>query len=140
VRRALPLTVLTAAVVAGCGTPSADLMLVQRTGTIPGARLHLRVQDGGEVTCNRERKASLTSKQLIDARAIVTDLEGKEGGGPATRDAKLPPGRGSILRYDVRVEAGTVAFSDTSRGQPQAFYRLAKLVRDVARQACGLPR
>jgi hypothetical protein len=83
----------------------------------------------------------LTSKQLIDARAIVTDLEGgKDGGGPATRDVSLPAGRGSILRYDVRLEEGTVAFSDTSRGQPQVFYRLAKLVRDVAREACGLPR
>ncbi len=35
---------------------------------------------------------------------------------------------------------GTVAFSDTSAGQPQTFYRLAKLTRDVARGACGLAR
>jgi hypothetical protein len=52
----------------------------------------------------------------------------------------LAPGPGSILRYDVRTEAGKVAFADTSRGQPPEFFRIAKLTRDLAREICGLPR
>jgi hypothetical protein len=130
-----------ALVLAGCGTPSADLFVVQRTGSIPGARLHLLVDDGGEVRCNGGKPREITSDQLIDARAIVRDLEGdKDEDGPADRDLALPPGPGAILHYHVRVEHGTVTFSDTSRRQPAVFFRIAKLTRDIARGACGLPR
>lgn len=83
----------------------------------------------------------ITSRQLIDAREIVRALEGEdEAVGPADRAVRLPPGRGSILRYDVRVEAGSVSFADTSRGQPPEFFRLAGLTRAVAKGPCGLPR
>ena len=44
------------------------------------------------------------------------------------------------MRYDVRSEDGSVTFSDTSRGQPPVFYRVAKLTRDIAKGVCGLPR
>ena len=52
----------------------------------------------------------------------------------------MKPGRVTTLSYRVRSEGGTVVFSDTSPHQPQAFYRLAQLTREVAQQACGLPR
>jgi hypothetical protein len=45
-----------------------------------------------------------------------------------------------VLRFRIRTEAGTVAFSDTSPGQPQIFYRAAELIRTIAKGACGLPR
>ena len=38
----------------------------------------------------------------------------------------------------MRSEDGSVAFSDTSRGQPQVFYAVAKLTRDIAKGVCGL--
>lgn len=130
-----------AAVLAGCGTPSADLFVVHRTGTIPGARLTMLVTDGGQAQCNGGPMHEITSDQLIQARAIVRDLEGeKDADGPAGRNLALAPGPGSILRYSVRAEAGTVSFSDTSRRQPAVFFRIAKLTRDIARGACGLPR
>ena len=44
------------------------------------------------------------------------------------------------MSYRVRSENGTVAFSDTSAHQPQAFYELAKLTRDVAKRSCRLAR
>lgn len=127
---------------AGCGTPSADLFLVHRTGSIPGARLTMLVGDGGTVRCNGGPEREITSKQLIDARAILRDLNGKddEHPGPADKDLTLRPGPGSILRYRVRSEDGTVAFSDTSRPQPQVFYRLAQYVRELAKGPCHLPR
>lgn len=132
---------LVAVGLAACGTPSADLFVVQRTGTIPGARLHLRVTDGGQVSCDGGGLRDITSEQLIDARAILEGLEGKKDEtGPADRGLRLPPQPGSTLSYRVRSEDGTVAFSDTSRRQPQAFYRLAKLTRDLARGVCGRPR
>ena len=131
----------TAAVVAGCGSPSADLFVVTRSGSIPGARLTMLVGDGGTVRCNGGPEHELTSEQLIDARKITFELNGDDKDpGPATRNVRLPAGPVTILRYVVRSEQGTVAFSDTSPRQPPAFYKVAKLTQDLAKGPCGLPR
>lgn len=146
----LLLTVAAAVTAAGCnGSVPADLFVVQRTGSIPGARLTLRVSDDGGAFCNGggDRK-DITSAQLITAREIRRELDGDEKDddhpehkiGLASKHINLPPGAITTLSYRVRSEKGTVAFSDTSARQPQTFYRLAKLTRDVARGACGLPR
>jgi hypothetical protein len=138
------LAVVTAAAAAGCNGPRpADLFVVQRSGSIEGARLTLRVTDDGGAYCNGGGRTEITSGQLIDARELRRELDGdhaKEKVGLAERHLDLKPGAISTLSYRVRSEKGTVAFSDTSARQPQAFYRLAKLTRDVARGACGLPR
>jgi hypothetical protein len=135
---------LCAAVSAGCGGgPPADLFVVQRSGSIEGARLTLRLTDDGGAYCNRGGRKDITSAQLIDARELRRELDGEEDKdkvGLAQRRLNLPPGAITTLSYRVRSEKGTVAFSDTSARQPQAFYRLAKLTRDIARGACGLPR
>lgn len=129
------------AALGACGGPSADLYLVERTGSTPGARLSMLVGDGGTVTCNGGPERQISSAQLIDAREVAGDLNGdEEEPGPAARDVRLPPGPGSILRYRVRSEKGAVSFSDTSRGQPPVFYKVAQLTRQLAKQVCGLPR
>ncbi len=130
-----------AAVLASCGGPSADLYVVNRSGSIPGARLTMLVGDGGTVRCNGGPQKEISSAQLIDARAIVDDLKGEDKTpGPATLAVHLTSQPNSILRYRVRSEAGTVSFSDTSKGQPPVFFRIAKLTRELAKQVCGLPR
>jgi hypothetical protein len=135
---------LAAAASAGCNGPRpADLFVVQRTGSIEGARLALRVTDDGGVYCNGGGRKEITSAQLIDARELRRELDGnhdKNQVGLAEQHLNLKPGAITTLSYRVRSEQGTVAFSDTSARQPQAFYRLAKLTRDIARGACGLPR
>jgi len=147
-----PLLLLCASLVAGAGALAAgcsgptppDLFVVQRTGSIPGARLTLRITDDGGAYCNADkRRHEITSAQVIDARALTTDLNGipdKDKVGLAQRHLRLAPGKVTTLSYRVRSEKGTVAFSDTSAHQPQQFYELAKLTRDVARGACRLPR
>jgi len=126
---------------AGCGGRAADLIAVQRSGDIPGAKLTLVITDDGRAHCNGGPDRMINSRQLIDAREIVRGLEGeKDEVGPADRHLRLPPGRGSILRYAVRVQAGSVSFADTSPRQPAAFFRLARLTRAVAKGPCGLPR
>jgi hypothetical protein len=141
-RPALGLASLAAcALLVACGSPSADLYLVERAGSTPGARLTMLVGDGGSVRCNRGPQEEITSAQLIEAREIATELNGdEEEPGPAARGVELAPQPGSILRYRVRSEAGVVAFSDNSKGQPEAFYRLARLTRRLAKEACGLAR
>ena len=57
---------LAAVAAAGCSGPRpADLFLVQRTGSIPGARLTLRLSDDGGAYCNGGPRKELTSAQLI---------------------------------------------------------------------------
>ena len=144
-RRLAVLALLVASTVAfpGCGGPgTADLFLVQRTGSIAGARLTLRITDDGGAYCNGGGRKEISSEQLIAARALRTDLNGRkdEDVGLAGKHLNLPPGRVSTLSYRVRSEKGTATFSDTSPRQPGAFYRLAQLTRDIARGPCGLPR
>jgi hypothetical protein len=138
------LLAVAAVAAAGCNGPRpADLFVVQRSGSITGAKLSLRVIDDGHVSCNRGAPKPISSAQLIDARELRRELDGdqsKEQVGLAERHLDLKPGAISTLSYRVRSEQGTVAFSDTSPRQPQAFYRLAKLTRDLARGPCGLPR
>jgi hypothetical protein len=133
VRRAIPL-LFAAALLAGCGTPGADLFVVTRSGAIAGATLRMRTVDDGQVVCNG-KSHDLPSRLLILSRVLVRDLAE-----PAKAATDLPPGRGAILRYRIQTEDGTVAFSDTSRNQPAVFYRAALLIRQLAKGPCGLPR
>lgn len=125
---------LAALAVAGCGTAGGDLMVVDRSGSIPGAGLQMRVIDDGQVECNGTRH-DLGSDQLIAAREVVRELAE-----PARAGLSLPPGDPTILRFRIRTEDGVVGFSDSSPRQPQAFYRAAQLVRTIAKGACGLTR
>jgi hypothetical protein len=134
---------LGAALAAGCNGPTpADLWVVSRTGTIPGAKLDVRFIDDGHVSCNRGPAKAISSAQLITAREIRRELDGEkdEDVGLAEKHIDLPPGSISSLSFRVRSEKGTVAFSDTSKGQPQTFYRIAELTREVAKGVCGLAR
>jgi hypothetical protein len=124
----------------GCGGEAGDLMLVQRSGDIPGARLSLRFTEDGRVGCDREALRQLTSPQTITVRDLHRRFAGDERPGPATRHLRLAPGPGAVLRYRVAMKEGDVAFSDTSRGQTPAFFETAKLTRDVARRVCRRPR
>jgi hypothetical protein len=134
---ALGAVLAAALAVAGCnsGAPAHDLFLVQRSGSIPGARLALRVTDDGRASCNRGPLLEISSAELITARDIERKLEPL-----AKRRFALAPGPASVLRYRVVLQDGAVRFADDSRGQPPSFFRLAKLTRDVARGPCRLPR
>ena len=127
---------------AGRGGPSRRLFAVARAGAVPGARLDLVVDDGGFVRCNHGDSKEISSQQLIDARDIARQLDGEpdKEPGPAKRNLTFAPRPGSILRYDVRTQEGSVAFADNSAGQPAVLFRVAELTRDLAKQVCGLAR
>ena len=145
-RLSLVLLAISAATLTACSGPMpVDLFLVQRTGSIAGARLTLRISDDGGAYCNGGKRREITSAQLITAREIRRELDGDKNDeenkiGLAAKHINLPPGAITTLSYRVRSEKGTVVFSDTSAHQPQTFYRLAQLTRAVAQGACRLPR
>jgi hypothetical protein len=125
---------LVALLFAGCGTPSPDLFEVTRSGEDRNANVTMVVNDGGRVTCNgREHK--LDADRLLRARELTRDLDQ-----PAELGLELPPGPNPVLSYRVRMEAGSVAFSDTSRDNPSEFLRLAAFTKDVAERVCGIVR
>ena len=125
---------LLALLLAGCGAPSADLFVVKRSGADRNADLTLLVSDDGTVTCNGH-KHEISNQQLLDARGLTRDLSKQ-----AQLNLSLPPRPGSVLSYRVRMEAGTVAFSDTSRPLPVAFTKLEQFTKDVSEDVCGIHR
>ena len=131
-RRVAPL--LAAMALAGCGAPSADLFVVTRSGSDRNARLTLLVSDDGTVSCNG-RKHEISGPQLLDARELTRRLSRQ-----AELNLQLPPGPHSVLTYRVRMQAGTVAFSDTSRPLPSSFAQLTKFTKDISEDVCGIMR
>ena len=125
---------LAAVVLVGCGSPPPDLFLVTRSGPDPAANLTMLVSDGGSVTCNGKEHA-LDAKHLLQARQLARDLAKQ-----AELGLELPPGPNSNLSYKVKLESGTVEFSDTSKGNPQSFFRLAAFTKDVSERVCGIVR
>lgn len=119
----------------GCGSPSADLFEIVRRGPDRNANVRLLVSDDGTVRCNRREPVALGPERLLRARELERDLETQ-----AALGLELPRPRGSILSYRVRLEAGTIAFADRSRGLPPTFNRLAAFTADVAERVCRLER
>jgi hypothetical protein len=120
---------------AGCGARAPDLMLVQRGGSVPGARLTLEVSDDGTVRCNRGERRRMADQQLLAARALARDLEH-----PAALHVALAPGRNRVFSYRVRLAEGTVSFTDTSPRLTPPLLRLQALTRSLATRTCDLPR
>jgi len=137
--RSMPATAVGALAVAlalgACGGIQApDLFIVQRSGSVPGARLTLLVNEEGGVHCNGEATLKLTDPALIEARAIQEEIRSQ-----AAKHVALPPRPGSVLGYYLRDENGTVSFSDNSAGQPSVLRRLADFVLQTAQRVCHLP-
>ena len=125
---------LVALIAAGCGSPSADLFLVDRSGNDRNANLTLLVSDDGTVTCNGA-KHEIPNDKLLDARKLTRALSPQ-----AQLHLVLPPRPGAVLSYKVRMEAGTVTFSDTSRPLPTEFAELELFTKSIAEDVCGLRR
>jgi hypothetical protein len=128
------LVLLATLLLAGCGGPAGDLFEVKRSGTDRNANLTLVVSDDGYVTCNG-RQHELPPKLLLRARQLTRDLSVQ-----AELNLALPAGQGSILTYTARMQAGTVAFSDSSRPLPASFTELTVYTKDVAEDVCGITR
>ena len=124
------------ALLAGCGgVLSPDLFIVSRTGSVPGAKLTMLVNEEGVVHCNGGAEHHLSDPQIIEARTIQEDLKTQ-----ASKHQSLPAGPGSVLSYYVRDQDGSVRFSDTSPGQPTVTRKLALFVLSVAQGVCHLPQ
>lgn len=136
-RRLAPALAALAGIVAlaGCGADYPDLLVLDRTGSLPGARLSLLVNDGGTVRCNGGEPRQLPARLLLDARTIARDLMEE-----AADDLELPAPSGSLLRYRLRTQDGTVTFSDVDAVRRPKLAPVIVFTRAVAQDVCGLAR
>jgi hypothetical protein len=134
--RCLALLVLVP-ILAACGSPSADLFSVARTGEGAGAKLRLIVSDDGTVRCNGKDPVPLDAQRLLDARQLARDLSDQ-----AELGLELEPGRAqdTTFRYVADLAEGRIAFADSSGNLPRSFLELAAFTRATARGVCGLRR
>jgi hypothetical protein len=131
---ALAAAVASAVALAACGTPSPDLFLVRRDGTVPGAKLTMLISDT-TARCNGGAVQPLTSEQTLEARDITRELLQVQSGKVAVPSA--PPAQ--IFRFSVRTEDGTLRYGDTAQ-RPVILPRLTLFIRRVAIDVCGLQR
>lgn len=134
-RRAAALAAVLAAVASGaCGTPTADLFVVERAGELPDARLDLVVGDGNSVRCNGAEKP-LANDKLLDARELADDLEPL-----LDRRTTLATPPGAQLTFRVFNDKGEARFADASAARDPVLARLLAFTRAVAQESCGLQR
>ena len=126
---------IAALALSGCGASYPDVFLLTRSGSLPGARLTLLVNDGGTVRCNGAEPRQLPARRLLDARDIARELSEE-----AKEDLTLPAPRGSLLRYRLRTQDGTVTFSDEDAVRRPELAPVIVFARSVAQDVCGLPR
>ncbi len=122
-----------AAIMAGCGLDirPADLFLLTRTGQ--GHRLTMLVSDGGTVTCNRGSARTLPGPLLLEARDLANSL-----GSDAQAHLHIASGPGSVFRYTIRLQAGTVSFPDTAGARHPTLAQAELFALRTAEQACGI--
>jgi len=121
--------------ISGCGADYPDLFVLHRTGSLPGARLTLLVNDGGTVRCNGGEARQLPPRLLLDARRLARDLIEE-----AQDDLTLPAPPRALLRYRLRTQDGTVTFSDVDAGRRPELAPVIVFTRAVAQDVCGLAR
>ncbi len=131
--RLAALAVVAAAALDGCGAASPDLFLVTRAGSGAGAHLTLLVNDGGTVRCNGGAPRPITDPQLLAARDVTSSIQ-KD----AQKDLKLPAPSGSLLRFHIRAQDGTVTFSDLDAAHYPELAKVVAFTQTVAHDVCHL--
>lgn len=135
-RRRIPVVLLGIAAalsVVACGLKvrSADVLLLTRTGQ--GTTLTLLIGDGGTISCDAHSPKPLTDSLLIRARDLAVNLTGD-----ATRNLRLPAGPGTIFTYRVKLQTGTVIFSDHDTAHHPLLAQTEVFAAETAQQACNL--
>jgi hypothetical protein len=128
------LLLATVGVSAGCGLDvrSPDLFVLTRTGQ--GSKLTLLVNDSGTISCNGAKARRISSARLITARDLSDNLA-KD----ANSNLRLPVRPGSTYTYKIRMQQGTIIFSDRDTARRPHLAQAELFAIDAAQQVCGLP-
>ena len=129
----LLLALATVGMLVGCGldVQSPDLFVLTRTGQ--GSKLTLLVNDSGTIACNGGKARMISSARLITARDLSDNLA-KDAGA----NLRLPIGPGSTYTYKIRMQQGTITFSDRDTARRPYLAQAELFAIDAAQQVCGL--
>jgi hypothetical protein len=130
---ALALTAAVSVLAGGCGlnVELADLFLLTRTGQ--GSKLTMLVNSGGQITCNGGKQKMLSSALVIQARNLADGL-----GDDAQQHLNLPPTPGTVFTYKLKLQQGTIRFSDRDTLHHPLLAQVELFTAQAAQQACGL--
>jgi hypothetical protein len=122
-----------AALSVGCGLDlqSPDVFLLTRVGA--GKRLTLLINDSGTVSCNGGKPKRLPGPLLLQARDLATALD-KD----ITAKLRIAAGPGTVYRYTVKLQDGTLSFPDTAGAEHTELAATELLTVQVAEGPCGL--
>lgn len=117
----------------GCGlnVQSADLFVLTRTGA--GRTLSLLVSDGGTIRCNGGKSLVLPDQLLLQARDLATDLDND-----VKAHRHFGAGPGTIYRFSVKLQDGTLSFPDTAAAGHPELARAELFTLQVAQAPCKL--
>jgi hypothetical protein len=129
----LSVLLATVGVLAGCGldVQAPDLFVLTRTGQ--GSKLTLLVNDSGTISCNGGKARMISSARLITARDLSDNLA-KD----ASSNLRLPIAAGSTYTYKIRMQQGTITFSDRDTARRPYLAQTELFAIDAAQQVCGL--
>jgi hypothetical protein len=121
------------AMLSACGlaVQSPDLFLLTRTGQ--GTKLTLLVSDGGTIRCNGSKPRAISDPMLIQARDLAVNLAPD-----ASSSLSLPAGRGTIFSFRIKLQQGTITFSDRDTTGHRELAQAELFAVQAAQQACGL--
>ncbi|MEO6859389.1 MAG: hypothetical protein ABI323_12530 [Solirubrobacteraceae bacterium] len=124
---------LAACALASCGlnVQAPDLFLLTRTGQ--GGTLTLEVNDSGTIRCNRGSAHQISSARLITARDLADNLATD-----AQNNLHLSVRTGSIYSFRIRLQQGTITFSDRDTAGHPNLAQAALFATEAAQQVCGL--
>jgi hypothetical protein len=126
------LAVAVAVLVAGCfDVQSADLFLLTRTGQ--GGKLTLLVNDGGTIRCNGAKAKAISNNGLITARDLSENLVTD-----AQNHLTIPKAPGSVYYYTIKLQEGTVSFSDRAAATHKVLAQAELFAAQAAQQDCRL--
>jgi hypothetical protein len=117
----------------GCGLDlkSADLFVLTRTGQ--GPKLTLLLNDGGTISCNGSKPKRIPDSLLIAGRDVADSLNTD-----AQAKLKIPARPTSVYFYTVRLQNGTISFSDTSVRGHKDLAQAELFAAQAAQSQCGL--
>jgi hypothetical protein len=133
VSRTLPLVLISALMLAGCGLniQSPDLFVLTRTGQ--GQRLTLLVNDSGTIRCNGGKAKPLADTLLIQARDLAGNLAND-----SRAKLRIPRSSNSVAYYSMKLQHGTIQFPDTAAARHHELAEAELFAVQAAQQACGL--
>ncbi|MEX2196169.1 MAG: hypothetical protein WD844_12865 [Thermoleophilaceae bacterium] len=121
--------VLLAALAAGCGGESGDLLAIEVSGGPQGTDRTIVVTGDGRGRCDGGELQPISNQQLIDARELERELTELD-------EEERRFGGGEGRSYVARARDGALRWSEGTEPKPELLPRLELLALQLGRELC----